>query len=300
MVELAAQADRLAWLATWLPQLEGSGIVYTLTKRDADVVAEWLDGHGVPAEAYSGEVEAERRIAVEERLLGNELKAVVATSALGMGYDKPDLGFVVHYQAPGRVIAYYQQVGRAGRAVGHADAVLLRGAEDRRIQDFFIEQAFPPRDVVDRVLEALEAAGEDGMSIPALSGVVNLGRGRLEAMLKVLDVEGAVTRSGSAWVACPGADWHYDGERYAAVTALRRSEQAAMARSVPTAAASCARCRRSSTTRSPPTAAAARSAPRRGSTVRSTRTSSARPRCTCAPARSCWRSRRWRRGPRAA
>ena len=149
VVELAAQADRLAWLATWLPQLEGSGIVYTLTKRDADVVAEWLDGHGVPAEAYSGEVEAERRIAVEERLLGNELKAVVATSALGMGYDKPDLGFVVHYQAPGSVIAYYQQVGRAGRAVGHADAVLLRGAEDRRIQDFFIEQAFPPRDVVD-------------------------------------------------------------------------------------------------------------------------------------------------------
>ncbi|MET0686079.1 MAG: RecQ family ATP-dependent DNA helicase, partial [Solirubrobacteraceae bacterium] len=229
VVELAAQADRLAWLATWLPRLEGSGIVYTLTKRDADVVAEWLDAHGVAAEAYSGEVEAERRIAVEERLLGNQLKAVVATSALGMGYDKPDLGFVVHYQAPGSVIAYYQQVGRAGRAVGHADAVLLRGAEDRRIQDFFIEQAFPPRDVVERVLEALEAAGEDGMSVPALSGVVNLGRGRLEAMLKVLDVEGAVTRSGSSWVALPAAAWHYDGERYAAVTALRRTEQAAMA-----------------------------------------------------------------------
>ena len=230
VVELAAQADRLAWLATWLPRLEGSGIVYTLTKRDADVVAEWLNAHGVPAEAYSGEVEAGRRIVVEERLLGNELKAVVATSALGMGYDKPDLGFVVHYQAPGSVIAYYQQVGRAGRAVGHADAVLLRGAEDRRIQDFFIEQAFPPREVVGRVLEALEAAGEEGMTVPALSGIVNLGRGRLEAMLKVLDVEGAVTRSGTAWVALPGADWRYDGERYAAVTALRRAEQAAMAR----------------------------------------------------------------------
>ena len=230
VVELAAQADRLAWLATWLPRLEGSGIVYSLTKRDADVVAEWLNAHGVPAEAYSGEVEAGRRIDVEERLLGNALKAVVATSALGMGYDKPDLGFVVHYQAPWSVIAYYQQVGRAGRAVGHADVVLLRGAEDRRIQDFFIEQAFPPREVVGRVLEALEAAGEEGMTVTGLSGVVNLGRGRLEAMLKVLDVEGAVTRSGSAWVALPGADWRYDGERYAAVTALRRAEQAAMAR----------------------------------------------------------------------
>src|ERR671928_327678 len=156
VVELPGQADRLAWLATWLPELPGSGIVYTLTKRDADVVAEWLNTRGIAAEAYSGEIESERRIGVEDRLLRNELKAVVATSALGMGYDKPDLGFVVHYQAPGSVISYYQQVGRAGRAVEHADVVLLRGAEDRRIQDFFIEQAFPPRELVDRVLETLQ------------------------------------------------------------------------------------------------------------------------------------------------
>ena len=223
------RAERLAWLATWLPRLEGSGIVYTLTKRDADLVAEWLTAHDVPAEAYSGEVDSARRVEVEERLLRNELKAVVATSALGMGYDKPDLGFVVHYQAPGSVIAYYQQVGRAGRGVGHADVVLLRGVEDKRIQDFFIEQAFPPRELVGRVLDALEAAGEEGLSLPALTGVVNLGRGRLEAMLKVLDVEGAVGRSGSAWVRVPGAEWRYDGERYAQVTALRRAEQAAMA-----------------------------------------------------------------------
>ena len=205
VVELPGQAERLAWLATWLPRLEGSGIVYTLTKRDADMVAEWLNGHGVAAEAYSGEVETARRVDVEERLLANELKAVVATSALGMGYDKPDLGFVVHYQAPGSVISYYQQVGRAGRAVEHADVVLLRGREDKRIQDFFIEQAFPPRELVERVLEALDGAGEEGLSTPALTGVVNLGRGRIEAMLKVLDVEGAVARSGSRWVRRPGA-----------------------------------------------------------------------------------------------
>ena len=102
----------------------------------------------------------------------------MATSALGMGYDKPDLGFVVHYQAPGSVISYYQQVGRAGRAISRADVVLLRGAEDRRIQDFFIEQAFPRRELVDRVLEALDGAGEDGLSLPALTSVVNLGRSR--------------------------------------------------------------------------------------------------------------------------
>jgi ATP-dependent DNA helicase RecQ len=223
VVELPAQADRLAWLATHLPSLPGSGIVYTLTKRDADVVAEFLSGHGIPAEAYSGEIDNETRVAVEERLLRNELKCVVATSALGMGYDKPDLGFVVHYQAPGSVISYYQQVGRAGRAIERADVVLLRGAEDKRIQDFFIEQAFPPRDRVERVLEALPA------TTPELMSVVNLGRGRLEAMLKVLDVEGAVARSGSTWERVDGSGWAYDGERYASVTALRRHEQAAMA-----------------------------------------------------------------------
>jgi ATP-dependent DNA helicase RecQ len=227
VVELPGRPDRLAWLATWLPQLPGSGIVYTLTRRDAELVAEWLTGRGIAAEAYSGEIESERRIEVEERLLRNELKAVVATSALGMGYDKPDLGFVVHYQAPGSVISYYQQVGRAGRAIERAEVVLLRGAEDRRIQDFFIEQAFPRRELVERVLE--HVADGEGATARELMAQVNIGRGRIEALLKVLDVEGAVERRGSRWVASGNGDWRYDGERYARVTALRRREQEAMA-----------------------------------------------------------------------
>lgn len=224
--ELPSQASRLAWLVQVLPSLEGSGIVYTLTKRDADVVAAFLQEHGIPAAAYSGDQATEDRISVEERLLRNELKVVVATSALGMGYDKADLRFVVHYQAPGSVIAYYQQVGRAGRGVDHADVVLLRGTEDRRIQDFFIEQAFPREEHVARVLELL--AEGDGVSTPELQAAVNLGRGRLDAMLKILEVEGAVRKDGSRWHRT-GMDWRYDGERYAQVTALRRAEQAAMA-----------------------------------------------------------------------
>src|SRR4051812_38864384 len=226
VVELAGQADRLAWLATHLPGLPGSGIVYTLTKRDAEVVAEWLNSRGIGAEAYSGDVEGSQRVTTEDRLLRNDLKAVVATSALGMGYDKPDLGFVVHYQAPGSVIAYYQQVGRAGRALERAEVVLLRGHEDRRIQDFFIQQAFPPRELVERVLEALETDG--GATTNELMSAVNLGKGRIEAMLKVLDVEGAVAREGTKWHRVP-SDWHYDADRYAKVTALRRHEQQAMA-----------------------------------------------------------------------
>jgi ATP-dependent DNA helicase RecQ len=147
-----------------------------------------------------------------------------------MGYDKSDLSFVIHYQAPGSVVAYYQQVGRAGRGVDHADVVLLRGVEDRRIQDFFIEQSFPSRERVTAVLEDLGAAGDGGRSTQELLGVVNIGRGRLEAMLKILDVEGALRRDGSRWILADGADWSYDGERYAHVTALRREEQRAMER----------------------------------------------------------------------
>jgi ATP-dependent DNA helicase RecQ len=229
VLELPRPAQRLAWLVEHLPELPGSGIVYTLTKRDAEQVAGFLTAHGIPSEAYSGEQENEERIATEERLLRNEIKAVVATSALGMGYDKADLAFVVHYQAPGSVVSYYQQVGRAGRGVPHADVVLLRGAEDRRIQDFFIAQAFPSRERVAAVLAELGRAGERGRTTRELMAVVNLGMSRIEAMLKILDVEGAVQRTGSRWQIVHGAGWSYDGERYAQVTALRRAEQQTMA-----------------------------------------------------------------------
>jgi ATP-dependent DNA helicase RecQ len=222
-------AQRLAWLVEHVPRLRGSGIVYTLTKRDAEQVAGFLVANGITAVSYTGEQDTAERIATEEGLLRNEVKAVVATSALGMGYDKADLTFVIHYQAPGSVVSYYQQVGRAGRGVDHADIVLLRGGEDRRIQDFFIEQAFPARDRVIAVLGELAAAGEEGRTTRELMAVVNLGIGRIEAMLKILDVEGAVRRVGTRWVSIPDAGWTYDGERYRRVTALRRAEQDAMA-----------------------------------------------------------------------
>ncbi len=142
VIDMPGAAQRMSWLATLLPTLDGAGIVYAMTIRDADVVAEWLQLNGIDAHAYHGAIEPELRVELENRLLGNELKALVATSALGMGFDKPDLAFVIHYQSPGSAIAYYQQVGRAGRALPNASAVLLRGAEDLNIQDYFIEIAF--------------------------------------------------------------------------------------------------------------------------------------------------------------
>ena len=228
-LDLPRPAERLAWLVERLPRLPGSGIVYTLTKRDAEQVAAFLTANGIPALAYSGEQDTEQRILTEERLLRNEIKAVVATSALGMGYDKADLTFVVHFQAPGSVVSYYQQVGRAGRGVDHADVILLRGGEDRKIQDFFIEQAFPARERVRAVLDELAAAGDEGRTTRELMGVVNLGMSRIESMLKILDVEGAVTRAGNRWQVVADSEWSYDSKRYEQVTALRRSEQEAMA-----------------------------------------------------------------------
>jgi ATP-dependent DNA helicase RecQ len=228
-IVLADPAARLAWLAEQVPQLPGSGIVYCLTVSDVERVASWLRDHGIDAEAYSGGTDPAEREAIEQRLSANEVKVVVATSALGMGYDKPDLQFVVHYQSPGSPIAYYQQVGRAGRGVGRAVAVLLCGHEDVDIQDWFISTAFPPREQAEQVVAHLAAAGGGPVSLDELQSEVNIGYGRLTAMLKVLDVEGAVEQAGSTtkWRRTD-LPWTYDEERVAGVTAIRRDEQRAM------------------------------------------------------------------------
>jgi ATP-dependent DNA helicase RecQ len=225
VVDLPSAADRMAWLAAVIPTLEGSGIVYALTIADTQRVAGFLRSRGIQAEAYSGETAAEERPPLEEALLANELKVLVATSALGMGFDKPDLGFVIHYQSPGSPIAYYQQVGRAGRALEHAPAVLMRGREDRDIQDFFIATAFPPREQAEAIVSLVSEAGP--VSIAAIESIVNVKRSRLSTMLKVLEVEGAVQRQGGRWVRT-SEPWAYDEERVRRVTQERRDEQRAM------------------------------------------------------------------------
>ena len=224
--DMPSQAERMAWMATYIPQLPGSGIVYCLTVRDTLNVVNWLDSQGIECEAYSGKVESDERIEIERKLLANEVKCVVATSALGMGYDKPDLGFVVHFQGPGSPIAYYQQVGRAGRGLKEADAILLRGREDRDVQDFFIKSAFPPAELVAKAMAIIEDAGRP-LSSGALMNQINLGKGRMELMLKQLEVEGALNKVRGGWERSR-REWVYDEERIKAVTAARRAEQRAM------------------------------------------------------------------------
>jgi ATP-dependent DNA helicase RecQ len=226
VLSLPSPAHRLGWLADHLDELPGSGIIYTLTVAAAQETAAYLRSRGFAVAAYSGQTEdAERRIA-EADLVDNRIKALVATSALGMGFDKPDLGFVVHLGAPPSPIAYYQQVGRAGRAVAEADVILLPGQEDAAIWAYFASLAFPPEDQVREVLAAL-AESEKPMSTQVLEARVDLRRNRLEMMLKVLDVDGAVRRVSGGWVAT-GQRWRYDRHRYQRIAAARRAEQQLM------------------------------------------------------------------------
>jgi ATP-dependent DNA helicase RecQ len=226
VVQLPSNAHRLAWLVEHLGDLPGSGIIYTLTVAQAEEVAAFLRSHGHDVASYTGRTETADRLAAEQDLIDNRVKALVATSALGMGFDKPDLGFVLHLGAPQSPVAYYQQVGRAGRGVDRAIVLLLPGAEDEDVWRYFASVGFPPEDLVRQTLEVLSAASAP-MSVPALEVSVELNRSRLEQMLKVLDVDGVVRREKGGWVAT-GAPWVYDAERYAKVASVRADEQQAM------------------------------------------------------------------------
>src|SRR3954451_10871487 len=226
VVRLPSNAHRLAWLAERLHDLPGSGIIYTLTVAQAEAVTAFLRAQGHDVLSYTGRTETADRLAAEQDLTANRVKALVATSALGMGFDKPDLGFVLHLGAPQSPVAYYQQVGRAGRGVDRATVLLLPGTEDEDVWRYFSSVGFPPQDVVRQTLSAL-AESERPTSVPALEVSVELSRSRLEQMLKVLDVDGAVRRVQGGWIST-GQAWSYDSDRYAKVAAVRAAEQQAM------------------------------------------------------------------------
>ena len=228
-IRLPSQGERLAWLGDTIPQLAGHGIIYTLTIRDAEAVAAWLRSRDVDVRSYTSRTPPDERVELETSLLENRVKALAATPALGMGFDKPDLGFVIHYQTPGSVVSYYQQVGRAGRALDAAYGVLLSGDEETDITDYFIDSAFPTRDQVRQVIAALEESPE-GLSMPDLRRALNLSGGRIQQTIKLLSLESPapVVKQGSKWqltVATLGdAFW----ERAARLTRLRRDEQLQM------------------------------------------------------------------------
>ncbi|OIH97394.1 recombinase RecQ [Curtobacterium sp. MCBA15_001] len=216
---------RLGWLLAHLGDLPGSGIIYTLTVSAAEDIARLLRESGHAVRAYTGRTDTDEREQLEQQLKGNELKALVATSALGMGFDKPDLGFVVHVGAPSSPVAYYQQIGRAGRATDNADVLLLPGYEDQEIWKYFASASMPTESRASAVLGALST--DTAMSTVALEGLVDIKRSTLELLLKVLDVDGAVRRVAGGWVST-GQPWSYDAARYERVAAARAAEASSM------------------------------------------------------------------------
>ncbi len=216
--------QRYAWIADALEQLPGSGIVYVLTVAEAERLTAFLRSCGHAVDAYSGQTDADTRLQVEERLRHNQVKAVVATSALGMGYDKPDLGFCVHAGSPSTPVAYYQQVGRAGRAVAHAEGVLLPSDADERIWDYFATASIPDAATAGKVLQSL---GSDGRSLLEIEADTGVRRGRLEALLKILAVEGVVDKDGSAWRAT-GVPYEHDTAKWTVLAQVRQQEAGIM------------------------------------------------------------------------
>jgi ATP-dependent DNA helicase RecQ len=231
-IRLPRQVDRLAWLANVLPSLPGSGIVYVLTRKHANLVAKWLKKQGIEAYPYYssiGKKENSMNEELEQKLLDNQIKVLVSTPALGMGFDKPDLGFVIHFQRPGSVVHYYQQVGRAGRAIDKAYGVLLSGEEDPVITEYFIRNAFPPEAHVKQVLDALASAGDDGLSIPMLEQKVNLPRGQIKSVLKLLavDTPSPIIKERNRWHAT-SAEYVRDRVKIDKLTEIRHKEQSIM------------------------------------------------------------------------
>ncbi|SDK69694.1 RecQ family ATP-dependent DNA helicase [Pseudomonas indica] len=223
-MRLPSQAVRMAWIAQQLNSLPGHGIIYTLTIRDANQLADWLKAKGFAVEAYTGKT-GDRREELEQALQENQVKALVATTALGMGYDKPDLAFVIHFQMPGSVVAYYQQVGRAGRALRSAYGVLLSGDEEEGITDWFIRSAFPTRQEVDDVLGALNEAPE-GLSIPELMTCVNMSKGRIEKTITALSLESPapIAKQNTKWQLTAAELGEGFWARADRLTKLRRAE----------------------------------------------------------------------------
>src|SRR6185437_9422590 len=194
----------------------------------ADTVrlADYLTSRGHAVAAYSGQLETAERERIEDQLQRNEIKAVVSTSALGMGYDKPDLAFCLHVGSPASPVAYYQQVGRAGRALDTAVAVLLPAETDDRVWAYFADASTPDPALAASVLSALGAVSEP-LSLPKLEEATGSRRGRLEALLKILAVDGAAQRVGGG-SQVTGQPWVFDETRYAALAAARATEAGIM------------------------------------------------------------------------
>ena len=224
VVKVKNAVERYTWILKNINKLPGTGIIYCLTQRDCDYLTKFLLDNGISAEAYYSKSQEEevQNMKIIQKFLKNEIKVIVATIKLGMGFDKGDIGFVIHYQMPSNIVSYYQQIGRAGRSIDKAYTILMSGPEDLDIINYFINTAFPTKEECIKVIECLEKY--NGLSIPYLSGCLNMKQGRLAKTIMFLENEGFVYKEGPKYYVS-GTKFTYDSEHYENVTKTRISER---------------------------------------------------------------------------
>lgn len=223
VVRATNAVEKYAWLLANLRQMPGSGLIYCTTTHDCDRVAQLLEENGMPARSYHSKRDPEERTQTLRLFDQNRIKALVATSAVGMGYDKDDIAFVVHFQLPSGIVDYYQQIGRAGRKLDRAYAILLYGDEsDLRIQEYFIASAFPTEDETRRVAHII-ASTPGGVRFMDLLNELNMRRVRLNKALDFLQNDGFVVKDGPRYRATE-RPFAYNSAHYEAITARRHAE----------------------------------------------------------------------------
>jgi ATP-dependent DNA helicase RecQ len=221
-------AEQFAWVADAVGALEGSGIVYTQTIDKAERLTNFLAEQGYTAAAYHGRTEPEDRLRIENLLMSNKIKVVVATSALGMGYDKPDLAFCIHVGSPGSPIDYYQQIGRAGRSLEKAMVVLISDPiADPKLWEHFATSTIPKQPEIEAVLKCVQDSGSPLSSID-VSTRARVTRNTAELLLKTLSVDNAIIKSESGWLST-NSPWEYPAGKYAAILESRKIEAGRMA-----------------------------------------------------------------------
>lgn len=227
VLRLQKKAERYAWILENINKLPGSGIIYCLTQRDCDYLADFLQQNGIAAMAYysrNGNEEEKNRVA-EEALKHNRIKAIVATIKLGMGYDKGDIAFVIHFQMPANIVSYYQQIGRAGRNIDRAYVFLMTGQEDEDILNYFIKTAFPTRTETEKILACISE--HEGMSQPRLAACLNIRHSRIEKALMFLRKDGFIFKDKSNYYVAP-KPFVYDAAHYDEITRIRYREMEQM------------------------------------------------------------------------
>ena len=233
ILPLSDKESRYAWILDNIGRLPGTGIIYCLSRKDCTWLSDFLCENGISAEPYfSGDGEQEKKSQETlKRFLNDEIKVIVSTIKLGMGFDKGNVSFVIHFQCPKNVIAYYQQIGRAGRNISFARTFLMLGGEDYRIHKGFIENAFPSEPEMKRIRQYITAC-PGVCTVNIICAAIDISKKKILKVLDFLEDEGLIEKewrsstSGKPYAVykSTAAPFVYRGEHYEEIKQIRYRE----------------------------------------------------------------------------